>query len=208
VLITYQITSYSFDNKVIFYAVSITNVQVVRCYGQSIPLGNLGGKAAGGAAGGAAGVASYPNLKKALAICAKLLFGVDLVSFTASQPGQDGQFTGYGPDSWFHGGNDAQFTVRTDSASFTSAQLNEQWSKAYGKPVPIGSTVLGLTWPDSPFTNSVANNLTSLGTVVNQAHELGHSLHNITTGSKQEKDFDFGKAMQDCVSKNGGFRSQ
>jgi RHS repeat-associated protein len=146
--------------------------------------------------------------------CVERLFGVTMTSFTPSQRGTHGTFTGFGPDSIRNNGNNARITVTNDRTSYTSADLNSQYAATGGR-LPRGGTLAGLTWPpnhpnrpardNSPYINYTANNLSPMLTLQNQIHELGHSLRMITSGRFQEA-WEAGNALVDCVRNGGGFR--
>ena len=146
--------------------------------------------------------------------CVQQRFDVTLYAFKGSTPGGRGgvgYFIGYGQDARSRAGQSGLVVVTNDAATYTSAQLNERWAAAHGRSVPRGTTVGGLTDPRDPlypYNNFTANNLTPMGTIVSQVHELGHSLYRIISGLSPfvEEPQDMGRALQNCVRGTGGFQ--
>ncbi len=154
--------------------------------------------------------------QKALADCIDQRFGVTLISFSDSQPGQNGSFTGRGPDYINRGGNNGTITVTNDVSRYSSAQLEVESQLTGNAPSPPGQFILGLTISSSPSLNFTANNVLQLGfppleIVITQVHELGNSLEFFTRAANGDRgsngDNDAGQKLEDCVRRNQGFRS-
>jgi len=158
-----------------------------------------------GRGGGKKGV----DRKKALTICVKDIFGIDLKDFTASQPGSNGSFSGQTA-----GG--IQTTVTNDVNTFTVRNLNEIF---YGSPAPPSGRgdVRGLTlsgrkvttwlWGFIPLatktfslsTNYSASNLSSSDLLTTQIHELGHSLAQMLGLAPVGTEDPYASKLEDCV---------
>jgi hypothetical protein len=146
--------------------------------------------------------------------CIEARFGVILISFTASSVNQNGSFTGYGPDNFKNGGNNATLGVTNDVSTYSTSQiLNQRILDGY-PPLPPGRNVVGMTRPDNPSVNFTANNLMQLGYdpglfIRTQVHELGNSLGIYTRAAngdnKRGQDNDYGQKLENCVQKAGGF---
>jgi RHS repeat-associated protein len=153
-----------------------------------------------------------PSLKDKIAECAEKLFGVTMTNFVFSLPGQDGAFTGTGPDVLKNKGNNATIIVYNDASSMSMSGIGTNWS--------LGGPVMGFTPnPNHPFnqahgydpyTNYTGNDLTNTRAVqATQVHELGNSLAMITgifstmNGTISPPQFgtdrDPGVAMERCV---------
>ena len=142
----------------------------------------------------------------ALAECVKDLFGVTLAGFRESRPGGIGYFLGIGNVSGDKTQVPVPIVVSNDAAKYTSAQLTVVSDT---KLLP-GEFLKGWTPPTLPqaYDNFTANNLGPMETIITQVHELGHSLHIITSGSNviPHRGGEAGKALQDCVRSKRGFR--
>jgi RHS repeat-associated protein len=120
--------------------------------------------------------------------CTQRLFGVELKSFTASQRGSNGSFTGYGADAYGSGGSDTEIAVVNEVRAYTSNDLRNQYNANLTpgqQPLPAGSFVMGRAGPTpsgyTPYRNFTASNLTnSRAILATQIHELGNSLKAIT----------------------------
>lgn len=153
-----------------------------------------------------------PTLSQRVRECAEKLFGVNMTIFVSSRPGQDGAFTGTGPDVLRHGGNISTFTIYNDASSLSQAGIGSHWN--------LGGPAMGFTPnPDHPFnqangynpyTNFTGNDITNSRVVqATQVHELGNSLARITgiystmNGTVSPPQFgsdrDPGVAMERCV---------
>jgi len=113
--------------------------------------------------GGGSSSALAPD-KKALANCTKALFGVSLVSFAPSAPGENGSFTGE-TAGIFTGFNQplapgpSQFTVTNNVNKYSGSQLAGV-AAANGQLQP-GESIGGYTFFNNPYENYTANDLSS-----------------------------------------------
>lgn len=142
--------------------------------------------------------------------CSEKLFGVTVTSFTPSNKGSNGSFTGFGPDSFSNGGNNAKITVTNDVNKYSSSQaltIANAALIANGQPkLPANTFVYGFTDSSSPYTNFTSNNVKSTVVILKtQIHELGNSLRYITGAANNDKakgrDPDAGNRLENCVFK-------
>jgi RHS repeat-associated protein len=170
-----------------------------------IPLLPVGSGETGAGRGGnsSAGAGSRKGSvdQKALDDCTKQLFGVSLAAFKGSVPGGNGYFIGIGPDGRSRGGATGPIVVTNDASTYTAAQI----AQIAGQP-----NAIGFTDPRNPYQNYGNNNNNGIGTLINQVHELGHSLNSITTGVSPlvPEPVEEGKRLEDCVRQHGGFHVQ
>jgi hypothetical protein len=172
--------------------------------------------------------------RKVLADCIRPQFGVELRSFTESRRGINGTFTGYGPDTGYTGtnpngpfeyansnpGSDAEFEVINEVSAFSGKQLGGFAHKYSGGKVP-GGWVYGYTGPTpsgyTSYRNFTANDLKDAMQIIStQIHELGNSLHDITTAANNDKKFvtnptsapdsDAGAKLEKCVRDHKGLK--
>jgi len=137
--------------------------------------------------------------RKVLADCISSIFsGVSLADLEETSPGGKGSFTGFGPDFKTRHGDVVPIVVINDAQSYSAAQI----AQIAGNPRAIGYT-------DSrfPYQNYGNNNNNAMGTLVNQIHELGHSLFYITQVSSPlvPEPREMGAALEDCVRQHKGF---
>ena len=153
-----------------------------------------------GDGGNSSGDRSNPYVdRKALADCISTLFpGVTLADFEESTPGVKGSFTGFGPDLRTNHGNTGPIVVVNDAATYNAAQI----AAIAGKP-----NAIGFTDPRRPYENYGNNNNNLIGTIVNQVHELGHSLFSITQTLSPlvPEPQEMGSALENCVRQHHGF---
>ena len=142
--------------------------------------------------------------------CTELLFGVTLASFTPSNSGSNGSFTGYGPDQIYNGGNNANITVTNDVSTYSSAQnlaIVNASRIAHGvAPYPARTFIYGRTSSTAPYANSTSNDVKNTVEIVKtQIHELGNSLRYITPAANNDNanvpDPDAGNRLENCVFK-------
>ncbi|MHB8525864.1 MAG: RHS repeat-associated core domain-containing protein [Candidatus Acidiferrales bacterium] len=114
--------------------------------------------------GGDSGSPGLTPDKKALANCINAQFGVSLLSFTPSAPGQNGSFTGAMAGA-YTGYNQplapgpSQFTVTNNVNKYSGSQLAGV-AAANGQLQP-GESIGGYTFFNNPYENYTANDLSS-----------------------------------------------
>jgi RHS repeat-associated protein len=149
---------------------------------------------------------------KKLDECTQELFGVSLTSFTGSKKGQGGSFVGLGPDRG-NGNNNTVIKIRSDVTTYSLSQLKaiENGARAArGEPLlKPGDQIYGITFPNAPYTNYTANDLTNpLDILKNQIHELGHSLAAVTQIDRNPPLGEQGAKLVKCMNKKGGWQLQ
>ncbi len=136
--------------------------------------------------------------RQVLSDCTLAQFNVSLAALKESTPGGSGYFIGIGPDARSNGGKVGPIVVTNDAATYTAAEI----AAISGEP-----NAVGYTDPRNPYQNFGNNNNNSIGTLLNQVHELGHSLNSITTGVSPlvPEPLEEGQILEDCVRRGHGF---
>ncbi|HVS89751.1 MAG TPA: RHS repeat-associated core domain-containing protein [Candidatus Acidoferrum sp.] len=149
------------------------------------------------AGGGGGGNAPHVD-QKVLTDCLQSIFTVQLADFQESKPGRKGYFTGFGPDLRTNHGNTGPIVVVNDAARYNAAQI---------AAIARNPRAIGFTDPLRPYENYGNNNNTLMGTLVNQVHELGHSLFSITQTLSPlvPEPQEMGSALENCVRQHHGF---
>jgi hypothetical protein len=148
--------------------------------------------------------------KNAVSLCLKDIFGVTLSSFTTSNKGQNGSFSGILP-------NGNQISVTNDVNSFSTAGLDEIFYHSQQPPKGRGD-IQGLTLSGSvptkwflgviPYayqsfsitTNYSANDLSLAALRTTQVHELGHTLAWTLGLAPVGTEDPFAGKLEDCVN--------
>jgi hypothetical protein len=152
---------------------------------------------------------SSAKWQTAVANCVKEIFSVTLTSFSQSNTGQNGSFSGVGP-------NGQQLSVTNDVNTFTVRDLNVI---AYGSPTPPAGSYdiqgytaqgpratkyfwgIGYAYRNfSLSTNYSGSDLSPAAMWGTQAHELGHSLAWMLNLAPPNQEDRYGGKMQDCVN--------
>lgn len=158
-----------------------------------------------------------PFSEETLKKCLDTLFGVIMTSFQKAENGRNGSFTGTGPDSITHSGNNANIQV-TIAAGLTGRELGVMWTARHpGNPV---DELRGVHFHDLAYFSYVASDLDAFSkkpSIAVQVHELGNALayitgtaSNPTTPNPENSDTDSGVRLERCVfggtyKNNGGF---
>lgn len=153
----------------------------------------------------------------ALGVCTSSIFGVSLKSFTASEPGKAGSFTGIKAGVWTgFNQSDAvgpfQFTVVND-VSKTKGTLAFMDSRQNPDAFMPGEVLNGYTDGSHPFRNWTGSDIDPSKFVSTQIFELGNSLGSITHMPLPEgprrlgsdpKNQEPGSKLLTCYNKNAG----
>lgn len=162
----------------------------------------IGGGGQGGGGGGEA-ESSVPNTA-ALDYCTRTMFGVKLRTFVPSIAGQFGVFNGFGPDAFSGRGSFTSIHVANDARTYSAAGI----TRISGEGLTLTG---GFTDRTKPFLNYTANDLNPREIILNQIHELGHSLSYITglfERYRGTRDVEYwGSGLEKCFLNRGGFRA-